>query len=76
MKTLIVMTPNRQQKKIITPSLRLQNDMSSSRPNSIPPTGALNATANPADAPAAMKFLLQQSTPAETLRHRNDDFYK
>lgn len=50
-----------QQKKIIQPSFILQNDDTSSMANSKPPTGAPNAAATPAAAPAVVKFRLKNN---------------
>jgi len=47
-----------QQKKICQDSVIVQNDDTSSMENSRPPTGAPNADATPAAAPADIKFLL------------------
>jgi len=50
-----------QQKNVIQPSLRLQNDDTSSMANRRPPTGAANAADTPAAAPAVVKFRLHHS---------------
>jgi len=48
-----------QQKNVIQPSFRLQNDDTSSMANSRPPTGAAKAADTPAAAPAVVKLRLQ-----------------
>lgn len=57
-----------QQKKICQDSVTVQNDDTSSMENSSPPTGAPNAEATPAAAPAEMKFLLKKK-PVKTIKH-------
>ena len=47
-----------QQKNVIQPSFRLQNDDTSSMANNSPPTGAANAAETPAAAPAVVKLRL------------------
>ena len=54
----VVNVATMQQKKTCHESLFFQNDDTSSMANSSPPTGAPNAEAMPAAAPAEMKFLL------------------
>jgi len=49
-----------QQKNVIQPSLRLQNEDTSSMANSRPPTGAANAAETPAAAPAVVKLRLHK----------------
>jgi len=50
-----------QQKNVIQPSFKLQNDETSSMANSSPPTGAANAADTPAAAPAVVKLRLHKS---------------
>ena len=51
-----------QQKKICHDSVTVQNEHTSSMENNSPPTGAPNAEATPAAAPADIKFLLKMRT--------------
>ena len=62
-KTLtVVKVATIQQKKVIHDNFMFQKDETSSMANSKPPTGAPNADATPAPAPAEMKFRLKGST--------------
>ena len=56
-----------QQKKIIQPNFMLQKEDTSSMANSSPPTGAPNAAATPAAAPAVVKFRLRKLRGSQTL---------
>ena len=62
LKMSAVKVASMQQKKIIQPSFNVQKDDTSSMANSRPPTGAPNAAATPAAAPAVVKFRLADRT--------------
>ncbi len=60
LKRSAVKVDSMQEKKIIQPSFMLQKDDTSSMANSRPPTGAPNAAATPAAAPAVVKLRLRR----------------
>ena len=59
LKRSVVNVATIQQKKICQASVTVQNEHTSSIENNRPPTGAPNADATPAAAPAEIKFLLK-----------------
>ena len=69
LKMSAVNVANMQQKKIIQPSFIDQNDDTSSMANSRPPTGAPNAAATPAAAPAVVKLRLRVDQSVLQLFH-------